>query len=207
MDSFGIQNVDIVIDSSKYTKKAAIAQKQSTRTAMGSAKWITLHSHSSTASALQVLREQGYKIYASDLNPNSKDIRTLNWGCNINSHESNQHDDSSTTKKRNASKICIVMGNEDVGISDEMRAGADETFTLPMVGFAESFNLSVATAITLAHISAKGDEGPIKAGDLDDHEINCLRLKWMMNSLAQKRMGKALLKKHGVELPKNFHKI
>lgn len=192
MDSFGIQNVDIVVDSSKYTKKAAIAQKHSTRTAMGSAKWVTLHSHSSTASALKTLREQGYKIYASDLNPNSKDIRDLDWECN---------DDGSSTP------ICIVMGNEDKGISEEMREGADETFTLPMVGFAESFNLSVATAITLAHLSAKGDKGPIKAGDLDEHEVNCLRLKWMMNSLAQKRMGKALLRKHGVELPKNFDKV
>lgn len=43
------------------------------------------------------------------------------------------------------------MGNEDRGISDEIRELADETFYLPMCGFAESFNLSVATAIVLAY--------------------------------------------------------
>jgi hypothetical protein len=47
------------------------------------------------------------------------------------------------------------MGNEEDGISHAMRAAADERFVLPMVGLAESFNLSVATAIiTLAHLSA-----------------------------------------------------
>jgi len=104
-------------------------------------------------------------------------------------------------------KVCIVMGNEDRGISQEMRDGADGTFTLPMVGFAESFNLSVATAITLAHLSAKGKDGPIRAGDLGEHEVNCLRLKWLMNSLAQKRMGKALLRRHNIELPPIFDKF
>lgn len=96
------------------------------------------------------------------------------------------------------------MGNEDRGISDEMRQLADETFYLPMSGFAESFNLSVATAITLAYMSAvstRGEEdgyalkGPLRPGDLDSHELQCLRLKGLLNSLAQKRVGKTLLKK------------
>ena len=86
-----------------------------------------------------------------------------------------------------------------------MRELADETFYLPMCGFAESFNLSVATAITLAYMSAvstrAGDEdgndlkGPLRPGDLDPHELQSLRLRGVLNSLAQRRMGKALLKK------------
>ena len=65
------------------------------------------------------------------------------------------------------------MGNEERGISEEMRRLADKTFTLPMCGFAESFNLSVATSITLAHMSSKSDgegTGPLRPGDLDEHE-------------------------------------
>ena len=95
------------------------------------------------------------------------------------------------------------MGNENNGISNEMRDLADETFTLPMYGFAESFNLSVATAITLAHLSAcsKDGQGPLRPGDMDEHEINCLRLRGILMSLAQKRLGKALLRKEGIELP------
>lgn len=99
------------------------------------------------------------------------------------------------------------MGNENIGISDEMRSLADETFTLPMCGFAESFNLSVATAITLAHLSAcssKGDgSGPLRPGDLDEHEYNCLRLKGILKSI-QKRTGRALLKREGIVLPESI---
>ena len=99
-----------------------------------------------------------FKIYASDLNPNSKDVREIDW---------------------DVGPICVVMGNEERGISEEMRSLADETFTLPMCGFAESFNLSVATSITLAHMSAQSinGEGPLHPGDLTEHELNCLYLK------------------------------
>eukprot|EP00594_Rhizosolenia_setigera_P017048 CAMPEP_0178958110 /NCGR_PEP_ID=MMETSP0789-20121207/11388_1 /TAXON_ID=3005 /ORGANISM="Rhizosolenia setigera, Strain CCMP 1694" /LENGTH=354 /DNA_ID=CAMNT_0020640635 /DNA_START=302 /DNA_END=1366 /DNA_ORIENTATION=- len=196
-DSFGIQEIDIVVDSSMYDKKAAVAQKQGTRTAMGSANWVTIHSHSSTVDAIQSLKEQGYKIYASDL-VGAKDIRDIQWPC--------QQQEGEGEKEAN-SKVCIVMGNEDRGISQQMRELADETFFLKMVGFAESFNLSVATAITLAHLSAQGEDGPLKRGTLDAHHLNCLRLKWVMNSLAQRKVAKALLKKNGLTLPEVFDKL
>eukprot|EP00558_Chaetoceros_sp_UNC1202_P006664 CAMPEP_0197256360 /NCGR_PEP_ID=MMETSP1429-20130617/75095_1 /TAXON_ID=49237 /ORGANISM="Chaetoceros sp., Strain UNC1202" /LENGTH=350 /DNA_ID=CAMNT_0042719901 /DNA_START=1 /DNA_END=1053 /DNA_ORIENTATION=- len=186
IDSFGIQNVDVVIESGMYSKKQALNQKRGMRTAMGSAQWLSLKNHGSTADAIREIRDvQGYKVYASDLNPNSKDVREIDW---------------------DEGPICIVMGNEDRGISEEMRELADETFTLPMCGFAESFNLSVATSITLAHMSANSSEGkgPLRPGDLDDHEFNCLYLKGLLNSLPQKRTGNALLKQNGIELPEIF---
>jgi tRNA (guanosine-2'-O-)-methyltransferase len=192
IDSFGMQNVDVIIDSGRYAGKQAISQKKGMRTAMGSAQWLTLTNHHTTEEAIEEIRSQGFKIYASDLNPNSKDVRDIDWDA----------DDR---------PICIVMGNEDRGISQEMRELADETFTLPMSGFAESFNLSVATSITLAHMSAKSyncekdpdgkRRGPLRPGDLSEHEYNCLYLKGLLHSLPQKRMSKALLKQAGVELP------
>mmetsp|Transcript_27843 Transcript_27843/g.43208 ORF Transcript_27843/g.43208 Transcript_27843/m.43208 type:complete len:367 (+) Transcript_27843:196-1296(+) len=188
IDSFGFQYVDIIVDSSKYDKPMALIQKRGMRSAMGSAHWITLTNHLSTEDAVKQLKGQGYRIFASDLNPSSKDVRELDWD----------------------GPICVVMGNEDRGISQEMRELADETFTLPMCGFAESFNLSVATAITCAHMSASSrekDKGPIQPGDLDEHEVNCLRLKWYMNSLPQRKMGGALLRKAGIKLPKVFDRL
>ena len=86
--------------------------------------------HGTTSEALHEIRNQGYKIYASDLNPKSKDIRDVNW---------------------NAGPVCVVMGNEESGISDEIRNAADETFNIPMVGFAKSFNLSTATFISIGY--------------------------------------------------------
>lgn len=184
IDSFGVQHVDLVIDSPRYQGKAALAQKRGMRTAMGSAQWLTLRNHASTMQAVEELKSQGYRLYASDLNPNSKDIRDIDWS---------QVDEP----------ICIIMGNENDGISEEMRNMSDETFTLPMSGFAESFNLSVATAVALAHLSAcsKDGKGPLRPGDMDAHEVKCLRLRGILNSLAHKKLGKAVLKREGIELP------
>ena len=194
IDSFGVQNVDLVIESGRYAGKLAVSQKKGMRVAMGSAQWLTLTNHATTKEAIEEIRDvQGYRILASDLNPNSKDVRDIDWDA----------DDR---------PVCIVMGNEEYGISDEMRELADETFTLPMSGFAESFNLSVATSITLAHMSASSyhcdqvedggkRKGPLRPGDMSEHEYNCLYLKGLLKSLPQQRMAAALLKKANVELP------
>jgi tRNA G18 (ribose-2'-O)-methylase SpoU len=188
IESFGIQYVDVVIQSSLYKGKAALSQKRGMRTAVGSAQWLSIANHASAVAAVKKLRkESNCLIYASDLNPTSKDIRTIDWGAP-------EHDDR---------PICIVMGNENAGISEEMRELVDGTFTLPMSGFAESYNLSVATAITLAHLSAasQGDKGPLRPGDLQDHEYNTLFLKGLLNSAAQTRMAYAVLRREGIELP------
>ncbi|KAL7557873.1 hypothetical protein ACA910_010923 [Epithemia clementina (nom. ined.)] len=224
LDSFGIQYVDVIVDPSQYKGKAALYQKRSMRTAMGSAQWLTIRDHrGSTPDAMRIIKKQGALdsavdsmgnndtgptldqkhsgciVLASDLNPDSIDIRQIDWAS---------FGDTS---------LCIVMGNEETGISDEMRSLADVTFTLPMSGFAESFNLSVATAITLAYLSAASSsssmirneekteknkgKGPLRPGDLSAHQFNCLRLKGFINSVAQKRMALALLKREGITLP------
>lgn len=160
--------MDIITQSNQYRGKAAIYQKRNMRTAMGSAKWLTITNYISTEQAIRTIREQHHcRIYASDLNPNAIDIRTIDWSSSSSSHQNNHHhyrhpiqtDDANHKTDDNSPHItdppiCIVMGNEDSGISDTMRQLVDVTFTLPMVGFAESFNLSVATAIVLAHLSA-----------------------------------------------------
>jgi tRNA G18 (ribose-2'-O)-methylase SpoU len=116
IDSFGIQHVDVVINSAQYMGKSAVTQKRGMRTAMGSAHWLSIRHHMSTISAIQSIRQQqpNVRIYATDVNPKSRDIRTIDW-C----HE-------------HTGPFCIVMGNESEGISDGMRHLVDETFYLPV---------------------------------------------------------------------------
>jgi len=203
MDSFGIQYVDVVINSGRYQGKAALSQKRGMRTAMGSAQWITLRNHASTEQAIETLKQEGFLIYASDLNPSSVDIRKIDWARLVNDVDDGLDVDHDRP-------ICIVMGNEERGISEEMRSNADLTFTLPMSGFAESFNLSVATAITLAHLSAassSGTRGPLRPGDLSKKEYDSLFLKGLINSINQKRMTTALLKQQGIKLPEDVMEL
>ena len=188
LDSFGIQHVDVVMQSAKYKGKAALSQKRGMRTAMGSAKWLTLKNHVTTKAAMDQLKENGYHIVCTDVNPESKDIRDVDWSAS-------------------GKKICIVMGNEQEGISDDVKTMADESFYLPMTGMAESFNLSVATAITCAHLSATSQEvgqGAIRNGDLDEKEYKTLLLKGALNSM-DRRTVKALFKREGIVFPKDIH--
>ena len=82
------------------------------------------------------------------MNPTAKDVRGLQLDVD---YDTDGDDSTSDDEPKDQRPICIVMGNEDRGISDEMRELADETFYLS--GIAESFNLSVATSITLAYMS------------------------------------------------------
>ena len=189
LDSFGIQHVDVVIQSGNYKGKAALSQKRGMRTAMGSAKWLTLKNHMSTEYALDGIKREDYHIVCTDVNPSSKDIRDVDWDAS-------------------GKKICIVMGNEQYGISDVVKEMADESFYLPMVGMAESFNLSVATAITCAHLSAAScgerGKGPLRPGNLPEEEYKTLLLKGALNSVRPK-MSRAMFRKHDLIFPKELN--
>mmetsp|Transcript_7591 Transcript_7591/g.18739 ORF Transcript_7591/g.18739 Transcript_7591/m.18739 type:complete len:440 (-) Transcript_7591:810-2129(-) len=219
LDSYGIQHVDVVIQSGRYKGKAALSQKRGMRTAMGSAQWLTLRNHLSTKSALQTMKDEGYHILYTDVNPTSKDIRDIDWDAS-------------------GKPVCIVMGNEAYGVSDTVREYADESFYLPMRGFAESFSLSVATASLCAYllcasapvpkeqaltpddgIPSNEDEndaainhydrpktcstGPLRPGDLSEKEYDTLFLKGCLNSVNGKT-ARALLRKNGLSFPKEL---
>ncbi|KAL3918966.1 MAG: hypothetical protein SGILL_003991 [Bacillariaceae sp.] len=188
LDSFGIQHIDLIIQSGRYKGKAALSQKRGMRVAMGSAKWLTLRNHLNTISALEAIKRDGYHIVCTDVNPDSKDVREVDWDAS-------------------GKPVCIVMGNEESGISKAVRAMADESFYLPMVGFAESFNLSAATAITCAHLSASSNvagKGPLRPGDLPEKEYETLLFKGYLNSINQKT-ARALFRKEGLTFPKELN--
>ena len=147
--------------------------------ALGSQKWLTLTQHTSTTACLDSLKSQGYCIIASDLSENSKPIGALQWhSCsrgdsddaagspnrgmfhersdeNVKSVDNVDNNmDNGDSRNECDTRIAIVMGSEKTGISQSMRNQADELFHLPMKGFAESFNLAAASAITCAYLDA-----------------------------------------------------
>jgi tRNA (guanosine-2'-O-)-methyltransferase len=73
--------------------------------------------------------------------------------------------------------IALVFGNEHLGISDEMRSLADGAFSIPMTGFAESINVSVAASIAIAHICRA------KTGDLGHAEQEVLRARFYLRAV------------------------
>jgi tRNA (guanosine-2'-O-)-methyltransferase len=51
--------------------------------------------------------------------------------------------------------LCLLFGNEGVGLSPEARAACELTFRIPMYGMSESLNLSVSAALALYEVARR----------------------------------------------------
>merc|ERR1712070_531264 len=93
-------------------------------------------------------------------------------------------------------RVAVVIGRESDGVSREMLQAAHKRVYLPMYGFTESFNLSVATALTIQRLM---DWCPDARGDLSAEETSRIRQEWYSalakNPTAQQKY------KHWVEHP------
>ncbi len=124
-DAFGIQNVHIVFEQEKPFNPKREGKKTSGHTN----KWLDFHLHSGTKAAIRALKEQGYTLIATKVDPAGTPLPSLDLSS--------------------IERPAFVFGNEHRGISEEMAAAADRLVWLPMLGLAESFNLSVSVALTL----------------------------------------------------------
>ena len=76
-----------------------------------------------------------------------------------------------------ARPLALVFGNEADGISKELRDLADGAFRIPMYGFVESLNVSVAAAISISTLRAQG------GGDLPRAEADELRARFYLRAV------------------------
>lgn len=128
--------------------------------AVGAQKWLTFTQHNSATRCVSKLREQGFRIIASDVNPSAKTLQELDLKPGM--------------------QLAVVFGNEHSGISPAMRSLADDFFYLPMRGFAESFNMSVASALTVNTLDQLGLLQP----SLDDETKQRILLMWLCRSIS-----------------------
>jgi tRNA (guanosine-2'-O-)-methyltransferase len=130
---------------------------------MGSERWLSVHLHqgdAGTAACLERLRSDGFRILAASPDAAAKPLNEI------------------TIEQPTA----LVIGHETAGVSPAAMDLADECVVVPMRGFVESFNLSVAAAIALAHLRSQ-----LEASGLDWHpsmdEVDRLRLEWTRLSI------------------------
>jgi tRNA (guanosine-2'-O-)-methyltransferase len=155
-DIFGVQDLHTV--ENKYINRV------SKYVAKGSQKWITSKRYKSDGNNTQIcfdnLREKGYQIIATSPHNNS---------CLLQDFDISK-------------KTAFVFGEETEGISDFVKENADGFLNIPMVGFTESLNISVAAAIILQDVTTK-----LRNSDLDWHlseeEKEMLYYDWLKNSI------------------------
>ena len=96
-------------------------------TSAGTAKWVRLVRHRTIQTAIGDLKGRGFRVVAAHPGPDAVDFREVDYTV----------------------PTALMMGAELLGLSDEALALADVRISIPMVGMAQSFNVSVATALLL----------------------------------------------------------
>jgi tRNA (guanosine-2'-O-)-methyltransferase len=123
-DAFGFQKIYLV-----YSKEKAINPKKIGKKSSSSAnKWLSFKLFKSIEECYAELKKDGYKIYATVLDEEAKQISDIRF---------------------QKEKIAIVLGNEHRGLSEEAIKGADEKIYIPMKGMVQSLNISVTAAILM----------------------------------------------------------
>jgi len=128
-ESFGIQHLHFIENRNKL--------RISDDVSMGSHKWLNIHRHSqsnnNTLEAIQHLKQKGFRVVATTPHKNN---------CTL---------DRLPVDK----KLALVFGTELEGVSQDVFDHADEFVKIPMLGFTESFNVSVCAAICLYELSTR----------------------------------------------------
>ena len=126
---FGIQDVHMI--ENKYVSNV------SKNIAKGSQKWLSFHNYkkdtNNTAACLNSLKNKGYQIIATSTHHNSDFLHDFDI----------------------SKKSAFVFGVEKTGVSVDVINNTDGILKIPMVGFTESLNISVATAIVLQNLTHK----------------------------------------------------
>ncbi|MEN8228274.1 MAG: RNA methyltransferase [Bacteroidota bacterium] len=156
-DCTGIQDVHIVEQRNEYEINSDVA--------LGSNQWLSLHYYregtDNISSAVGVLKKRGYRIVATSPHTTGTTPDTFDLA---------------------RGKAALMFGTELNGLTDRALELADEHIQIPMVGFTESYNISVSAAILLYHL-----RGRLKASSLDwkigEEERSFLLLDWLRTSI------------------------
>lgn len=161
-DCFGIQDIHIIENRNTFKSNIEIA--------LGSEQWLSIykynHGTETSALTLQSLKEKGYRIIATSSNINDVELENFDIA---------------------KGKAAFVFGTELTGVSDSIKSQADEFVKIPMVGFTESLNISVAAAIILQNLTTRLRNSDIN-WQLDQKEALEIKLKWLRNSLKKSEL-------------------
>jgi len=156
-DCFGVQSVHIIENMNEYSINPDVA--------LGSAQWLHLNRYNKTQfnthDAIQTLRNKGYRIVATTPHHNDTLLPEFNL---------------------EKGPIALLFGTEVTGLTQTAIDNADEFVKIPMVGFTESFNISVSVALTLYELTSRLRKSEIN-WNLTEEEILDLKIEWIKTSV------------------------
>ncbi|MBN1990187.1 MAG: RNA methyltransferase [Bacteroidales bacterium] len=158
-ECLGVQDVHIYENRNTFSLNPQVVK--------GASKWLNIQKYSSTHQPIEEvianLRSTGYRIIATS--PHINEV-------------------SATNIDLEKGKMAFFFGNEHNGLSSAVLNAADEFVTIPMVGFTESFNISVSAGIILNTLITRLNQTETNY-KLSTNERNEVMYHWL--SLAVKR--------------------
>ncbi|SFN36829.1 tRNA (guanosine-2'-O-)-methyltransferase [Chitinophaga sp. YR627] len=150
-DAVGIQDIYVLNTQTPRRKKWGHKSSSS------AAKWLTVHQFNDTAACIAAVRAKYDKIYTTHLAADAKSLYELNF----------------------TGSVALVFGNEQEGVSEDMRKLCDGNFIIPQVGIIKSLNISVACAVSIYEaMRQKSIAGHYEQKNLPDAQYNELLEEW-----------------------------
>lgn len=174
-EALGLQEIHVIEKDMPFAPKRDIVQ--------GSAKWLDVHRYSDVATGIAALKERGFTIAAGALTDDAVPLEQLDF----------------------QQKFALSFGNEHEGLTAEFLEQCDVVFKIPMLGFTQSFNISVSAALCIYHAVSQRMRKLGGNGDLTEEEKEALREAWMITSvpMAREILERAGLSDTAVEGEKN----
>lgn len=154
-DALGIQQVHVVESYNEFETNHEIA--------LGSEQWLTLNQYTGPKAieeCVATLKSKGIRVVATALHAESRPIDEVPLD----------------------QPIALFFGNEKEGLPQSFIDAADLITHIPMYGFVESYNVSVAAALSLQTLlrRLRSDSFP---WHLDEEEYFALLLEWTRKSI------------------------
>jgi len=187
------ENTKLKRSSGQVVKRATESEKKDRAMhhlfARKATEWLTVTEFDNTKSCIQALKEEGRHIWVTDLSQ----VATCLTEDGIRAHL-NSNGLSSFGGKLIPEKVAIVFGTEAVGCTKEMLDSASVRVYLPLRGFADSLNLSVATALVVHQMFTLD---PSLVGAMSEEERKALRQLWYPKLASQRLMTSREKKERG----------
>lgn len=166
-EAFGLQELHAVENTVRFAPNKHIVR--------GTDQWLDIRKWDDTPSLVAHLRERGYRIVVTAPPRNE-----ISEGRHVNFTPSNF--------EVAAGPFALFMGTEKTGISPGLMEEADAIISIPMVGFAESLNISVSAAIVGQRLAERlRDPESGIAWQLDPDDRERLLYRWLCHSVRDYR--------------------
>jgi tRNA (guanosine-2'-O-)-methyltransferase len=164
-DIFGIQDLHIIESKYEFINSRHVAK--------GAQKWLDFHNYrdpeiNNTLKCIETLKSEGYQIIATTPHIES---------CYLQDFDISK-------------KSAFFFGVEKAGLSNFVMDNADGFLKIPMVGFTESLNISVAAAIILQNLNERLKASTIN-WQLSKEEKELKYIDWMEKTIKSIKSVKA----------------